>query len=51
MGLPTMIETWAIESRPVAHVVTCGVGLFVVPSFHPATGQLQVLAAMMVYVM
>jgi hypothetical protein len=40
---------WAIEPHSVfAFLVTCGVGLFIVLSFHPVAGQLQVLAGILV---
>jgi hypothetical protein len=40
--------SWAIEPHFVALVVACTVGQSVVVSFHPVTGQLQVLADIIV---
>jgi hypothetical protein len=41
----------ATEPHSVALMVTCGVGWFIVPSFHPVTGQLQVLVGIRVDIM
>jgi hypothetical protein len=42
---------WVIVSHLVALLVVCRVGHVVVPSFHPVTGQLQVLVGITVDVM
>jgi hypothetical protein len=44
------IGAWAIEPHFVALMVACAVGQPVVTSFHPVTGQLQVLAGIIVEV-
>jgi small neutral amino acid transporter SnatA (MarC family) len=51
MGLSMRFEAWTIEPHFVVIMVAYAVGQFVITSFHLSTGQLQVLAGIIVDVL